>query len=198
MLPDARADQLATSAAKHYKRKCWWADFDDLKQVAALTIVQASKTYDPRVGVPEDAYCWRAIINRIQRHLWAASSPVSGGSHRPRESYKGLHRAPLPPEDMPAWATDVPSAFRDHRTPESLVSDREWEMKVRARLVAISVPELVDAVLDETRVAEVAKKLSVSSTQVRFAVSVVQKRAAADPQLNALYRDRFGRSKETT
>lgn len=187
-LAQARRDQLARAAAAFYRRKCWWADFDDLVQTGQLAIVRALENYDPTIGVPVDGYCWGAMMRALERVLWRDSSPVSGGSHRPREAYAGLYRAALPPEDM----TCAVAPFVETRTPERLVSDAEWEARVRERLAAISLPEIVDVMLDPSRVEEAARKLRVSKKQVRVAVNVTLNRASTDSTLHDLLRERAG------
>lgn len=184
MLSPARREVLAKTAAKHYKRRCWWADFDDLVQTAYEAILKAETTFRPEVGVAEDAYAWKAILNLLHKRIWKDSSPVSGGSHRPAVSYAGLHRTAFPPEDM---ERDLPPA---RSNPEKLVGRAEWEAKVRARLAALSLPEVAAALLDEDRVEESAKKLCVSPREIRTAVQIVRARAVRDPELYDLFRAR--------
>ena len=49
---NAEGARVAEVAARRAKRKCWWADLDDLRQEAALAVHQAAGTFDPGVGVP--------------------------------------------------------------------------------------------------------------------------------------------------
>lgn len=193
-LPRTRIAQLTKAVATFYSRKCWWADKDDLVQAAELAAINAQRTFDPRVGVPEDAYLWRSMALALQRELWRDSSPVSGGMHRPREAYAGLHRASLDPPKTGtgsklgrvkeyAFCSKAPS-------PEQHVSDAEWEARVRARLELLSTPDVVCALLTEEAPAATAVKTGLTPAEARSAVATLRARAARDTGLYDLMLER--------
>lgn len=111
----------------------WWADRDDLKSEAVTAMLSAN--YDPKTGVAPEAFYWKVCVYALRRYLWRNSSPVSGGSHRPEESYIGLRRAMIDTgvhEDgeAPRGAVLVDSA----PTADALVDEMRWTMRA---LVAI-------------------------------------------------------------
>ncbi len=106
-----------------YRRRCWWAEEDDLRQEAALAAHVARGKFDPRVGVPWPQFM-RRIVNRwLSDYLWRQSSPVSGTSGA---EAAGLHRA-----DLSDTMEDAAAA-----ADESMMDD-EWRQAVRDRLEAL-------------------------------------------------------------
>lgn len=91
---DAAMVVLAHSAASRYKRKCWWADREELEQTAWVAMLDARRSYDPQTGVPFEGYAWRAVINQLHAVVLRASAPVSApGGKLP--DLKGLYRTML-------------------------------------------------------------------------------------------------------
>jgi hypothetical protein len=135
MTPEAR-DKVVRSVAARYKARCWWAETDDLIQVGSEAALHAARTFDPRVGVPEDAYLRRSVALAIKGWLWKQSAPVTGGD---RDTRKGLRRAPIEDaEGIPLLHCALPS-------PEGLVVHKEWVDEVRARMVALTEHDPVAA-----------------------------------------------------
>lgn len=87
-------DRIALAAAARYKRRCWWASFEDLVQQARLAVVEAERTYDPQTGVPFEGYAWRAAINQLHALILRESAPVSAPGHK-LPDLKGLYRQML-------------------------------------------------------------------------------------------------------
>jgi RNA polymerase sigma factor (sigma-70 family) len=85
---------LARRAARRYKRKCWWADERDLRQTAALALLEAQRNYDPQTGIPFEGYAWKVMINQLHGAVLRASAPVSAPHHK-LPDLKGLYRAAL-------------------------------------------------------------------------------------------------------
>lgn len=115
---------------RRYRRRCWWADAEDMRQEAAVAGLLAMRSWDPRVGVPWRAYLRRAVSRWLSGYLWRQSSPVSGTRG---EEARGLHRAPL---------SDA-LVDRQPRPDEALV-EAEWVQAVQARLALVAVKHGLD------------------------------------------------------
>lgn len=121
-------EKLVSVAARRYARRSWWVDIEDLKQEGRVAVEEARRKFDHNYGTPWEAYCWRAILFAMKRFLWASSVPVSGGSHRPRESYANVRRADAV-EDDDFEVVDC--------APDKALFDREWDARVRKRVMQL-------------------------------------------------------------
>jgi DNA-directed RNA polymerase specialized sigma subunit len=86
--------KIAMSLAKRYKRRCWWANIDDLFQEAYRTGLDAQRTWDSEGSVNFQWYAWRAMAYELRKFLWKNSSPLSCSSHN-FDKIKGIHRVEL-------------------------------------------------------------------------------------------------------
>lgn len=80
-------EDVAGKAARRYKQLIhlgWWSDYGELKQEAMVAALSAKRTWDPLVGVPLNAYVWRACILHLGKYIWKQSAPVSETDHRLR------------------------------------------------------------------------------------------------------------------
>jgi len=71
---------VAKRAARYHARRVPWVPLDDLFQVASEWGFIAEKSWNPKQGVPLEAYAWSVIKNRI--HTYAArdgAGVVRGG-----------------------------------------------------------------------------------------------------------------------
>ncbi len=84
----------AQKAARCYKRRCWWAEVEDLEQEAVRAQLEALPKFDPTYHIDQNAYLWIVALYSVRRFVLHASSPVSGSKHRP-ENMIGMHRAAL-------------------------------------------------------------------------------------------------------
>ena len=143
-MTDIEIQQLAMSVARRYKRKCWWADVDDLTNEAAAAVVKALPNWDPEVGVPVEGYVWRAAAFACKHWLWKNTAPVNASSHSAK-NLKGIHRVGLREIRDQASGCDP---YREY-------SDLEWRARVKAHLEELiaSTPDgdLAAAVLLEER-----------------------------------------------
>lgn len=71
-----RVQSIAERAARHFRRKVWWAPWDDMVQEGLMAIHQASHTFDPETGCAWDGYAYRAAYVAIRAYLWRTSHPV--------------------------------------------------------------------------------------------------------------------------
>ena len=143
-MTDIEIRQLAIAVARRYKRRCWWADLDDLTGEASAAVLKAVPNWDPEVGVPIEAYVWRAAAFACKHWLWKNTAPVNASSHSAKK-LKGLHRVGL---------KEVRDQASDH-DPLREYTDMEWRQRVKAHLEEIiaTTPngDLAAAVLLEER-----------------------------------------------
>lgn len=172
---------LAEKVAARYAARCWWADRDDLVGTALLAGVEASRTFDPAVGVDRGAYLWRSMLYACKRHLWGASAPVSAGSHH-QEELAGLHRAEL--DD--ALVDPLP-------TPHQQLEREEWALAVREHATALAQHlghELaLPVLLSPMTPAEVARACDVPVKRVYRARQYLKEAMANDLTLYNLWKD---------
>ena len=173
-------DDIVKQVAARYCARVPWASKDDLEQVGRVTILEALPNWEPAMGVPLGAYLHRAVVLAMRRQLWADSSPVSGGWHRPEQTRTQTRAALL--ED--AHHDENPS-------PEARTDEARWRHAVRSRLEAIApCPESADAALEVCTVSEAARSMGVSQTWVRQLVARLRNRAQSDIVLFELIADR--------
>ena len=190
--------EVVTTVARRYARLCWWAELEELKQVGYLAIAEASRTYIPGVGVPADKYARKACIFAMARYLWEASSPVSGGKHRPKKSKRGLRRTEVTTTGVDGLGDDVATAMllvdHDQPTAEVLVDDVTWHRRVRARLRELAASSGLDDVLpvllEETTPAALAAGAGVPVARYHSRSQHLRSWVMADEGLALLLRDR--------
>ncbi len=87
---------VAARVARRYAQRCWWADEGDLRQEAITAGLDAiiPGQWDAAVGVPLQAYVWRACVLHVRAYLWRNSSPMSE-THENLRGLKGVHRSNL-------------------------------------------------------------------------------------------------------
>jgi len=117
-----QVEDVAVKAAARYARRCFWADREELAQEARCAALKAHTTWDPAVGVPFEAYAWRACILHLRRFLWKNSSPVSESYHQ-LANLRGVHRAEL-----------TETLLDEGTAPDVVVEERRWDGKVRAQM----------------------------------------------------------------
>ena len=167
-------EHLVNVAARRYARRSWWVDIEELKQEGRVAVLEAARTWEHDFGVPRKHYYWRAVVFAMKRYMWTASTPVSGGSHRPRQSYEGLHRAPLGVYECRS------------RGAEDLLAEAEWLQHVRARLHELQQETGTDGVhrvlLEEVTAKELADstgrdRKDVYAWAARLRTAITQDRA---------------------
>lgn len=173
--------KVARKAARRYARRCWWAEVEDLEQEGALAALRAAKSWDPAVGVPIEAYLWRAAVVAMRTSLWKNSAPVSAPGKKVSE-LRGAHRADLIPEEHFA-----PS------TPDSLI-----EEATRADEVFFEVVDAVghgpdsmlgiEVLLGEKKAREVASARGVAVERVYRAAQEARRAVAEDRACYELWR----------
>lgn len=110
---------IAKSVARAYRRKVWWADFEDMSQEAFAEMRKAEPLWDARVGIPKSAYLRRVAVLAVRKMLWKQSAPVSGRGER---ELRGLMRAEM---------TEMGSSGQP---PDEEVNEKRWHERVAERL----------------------------------------------------------------
>lgn len=118
-------NRVANAVASRYKRKCWWADIEDLRHEAIVAILRAAKTADPQSTIPFDGYAARAAALSIRAYLWSVTAPVNESWHRVKD-LAGVHRTKL--------TNDIPLDFSIFTELEK----RQWREQVYSRLMELS------------------------------------------------------------
>jgi len=176
MLP-AVTQRLIRVVARRYARRCWWASVADLEQAGWIAALTALPSFDPQVGVPLEAYVFRAVVYAMRRALWADSAPTSGGWHRP-ELQRTAQRAPLTDSLVPT----APS-------PEDEVLEAAWSAQVRERLNDLGNPVLTDLILGRITHEQAAASLGCSRTYLYRSLERLRREAGEDSALWHLLKD---------
>lgn len=191
-LPIEHKDHPARRAARAYARKCWWASYEDLEQEAFRATTQAMRTYDPLVGVPIDAYLFRAAVLALKPMLLRDSAPVSA-SRRKLDNLKGLRRVSRDMADgVHAVADNAHNPEHVILTAELAVDLHAWRQRVRQRLHALldgSAKLALPILLDGATSADVAAEAQVPLKEVYNATLKARRRLTNDRQMWSLWRE---------
>ena len=114
-------DRVVGQVAYRYARRVWWAEESELKQVGYKAAIEAERTFDPRVGVPETAYVRKAVHFAIRGFITKMVAPVTGGEQEERVK---LHREFVDDEVLRC----------SEPTPEDQVDIQEHLQALRARM----------------------------------------------------------------
>lgn len=137
-----KEEQIATSVAKRYKRRCWWADLEDLINEAYAAVLSAKEKADSTR--PWEPYAYTAAMHAVRSYLWQNTSPVNETCKKV-DNLRGAHRAELT-EDI---ELQRPSAYE-------LLTRHQWLQRVKQRLEELSVVvpdgnDALDFILDEDK-----------------------------------------------
>jgi len=173
--------RLVIKIARAYKRKCWWADEDDMRQEANLAIVKACRSYDAEKGDFE-RYAWRAAKCAIQNWLLEASAPVTAPQDQLFELV-GLHRAELHDE---AWTTTC------HM--EAMLDEKHRAVKLRYALLNLCEGELERDVawglfIREDKSAELSATLGVPTPVIYRVAERLRRRVMGNRALYNLWKE---------
>jgi DNA-directed RNA polymerase specialized sigma24 family protein len=179
-----RTDDIPMIAAKRYKRSCWWVDVEDLTQEAWTAVLRAKQTFDPAVGVPQDAYLWRAAVVHLKEYVWAQSAPVHAPTGKLRE-LTGVYGEPLS-RTLPAVQE------RDEATLTSEISLTTLVRKeVRRTIMRQPRGEIaVDMLLEDYSLAEVCRRHNVGKGAVLSALRAARRALINNIALHRLWRKR--------
>lgn len=171
----SECDAVVRRIAARYKRRCWWAPIDDLRQIGWVAILECARSYDPRVGVPFLGYASRAAVLKMHEALWKASAPCSAGRGRGSlDKLAGKVRAPIEAIDHDTSAVPDPTdamaqlewTDRFERAEESATHDMEHRFRAMSACV----------LFDEVPPRMVAKAFQCKADDVYFAVACARAR----------------------
>lgn len=191
---------VAARASKRYARSVFWADPEDLKQQALLAALSAARPglWDERVGVPFEAYVWRACMNSLKTYLWRNSSPVSETDHR-LETLRGVHRASLgelnTDDGTAVLGTVMEAHLESFPEVDELVDQKMWVEEARDQLSfllierqGVRAAELALRVLiDGEKPSQVAAEASVPPEVVYRASCTAKKHISQNVMLYSLW-----------
>lgn len=197
------ASHPARRAARAYARKCWWAEVEDLEQTAFVATTRAMETFDPKVGVPLDAYLYRAAVLAIKPYLLAQSAPVSAPRSK-RDELKGLVRVDSAYLETGATKNDgARSAVKVGRNPTLEDQAPPIDVTIARERVVAKVRERLRMLLTDAKNTElalpvllgvetsndVAHRHGVDVQKIYLATLRAKRRIANDPALWQLWKD---------
>lgn len=183
----------AMKAAALYKRRCWWASYDDMVQEALVAQLEAQErgTYDESFGRPLSAYLWTVAMYAVRRLVHKASAPVSA-SHR-TDKLIGLYRTPVELEGEDGGTYENPALSDDVLNTEVGVTAQDRHRRVRERvveLVGAQAAEFAFTVMThEWRPAEVAEANGVPIKMVYAAQRRIAGALIEDRRLYELWKE---------
>lgn len=172
----------ARKVAGAYKKKCWWASYDDMFQEAWVAQAESVHRFDESWNRPIGAYLYSVAQYAVRRLVHKDSSPVSA-SHR-TEVLIGLHRAP---DGVSENITE------NNPTPDACAVMCERVGRVRARVVDMvgeSGAQFAFAVIsDEWTPREVAAANNVAVTEIYAAQRRMTATLSRDQELLHLWKE---------
>lgn len=133
---------VASSVARRFARKCWWADEDDLQGEAARAILEAARSFDPDVGIPFEAFAHKIAARAVATYLWLQSAPVSEKRYRARD-LRGVHRVAISTVDVAIDEGEAPHSRlvledADAQTVEERIDETRLRERIRARVLELA------------------------------------------------------------
>lgn len=190
--------RVVEEVARSYRRRCWWADMDDLRQEAFMELAKSLPKRDREQALAP----WvRTIALRAMRNLlWRASTPCSAPQHPEAHHVAVLrtqHREAPPAEGAPvavdgpdpqltAWGPEHPSA-------EALVMGKRYTLRLREELHRVLLSDAsaghlaLEVLLYDASAPEVAEREGVEVTKVHRAIAAARRRITHDATLRAMW-----------
>ncbi len=143
-------EDVVKQVAARYQARCWWAEEAELLQQARCSALEAMGTWDPQVGVPLQAYVYRAVCIGLRKMLY----PQSYAAHVPERKWGKVGPAGkgVSLEAMTALQDQegkpLPHPMRDLFAPPTAIERRRWLARVIGALERVLAPALgADAVM---------------------------------------------------
>jgi hypothetical protein len=158
---------------RRFTRRCWWADEDDVRQVAWVAAHKVRTKFNPELSRTGNIKpLVRLATSRIvQRLVLSDSAPVSASDHR-RHELRGLTRASVEVLDARGFAA--------REDPEGALAAEQWRSRVVARLRRLVGSERAEAILEACDNARQPTK------DAREALTIIRD----DEELRRLWHDR--------
>jgi DNA-directed RNA polymerase specialized sigma24 family protein len=190
--------RVVEEVARGYRRRCWWADMDDMRQEAMLEL---SKSLPKRDREQPLAPWVRTIAMRAMRNLlWRASTPCSAPQH-PEMKHVAVLRTQqreAPPAEgapVPVDGPDVQLTAEgpEHPSPEALVMGRRYTLRLREELQRVILADdrtghlALEVLLYDAPAGEVAEREEVEVVKVHRAIAAAKRRITHDATLRAMW-----------
>lgn len=185
--------QNAAKAASLYKRRCWWASYEDMRQEALTAQLEAHArgNFDESFGRPLSAYLWSVAMYAVRRLVHKASAPVST-SHR-TERLLGLYRTPTELEGEDGGTYENPALSVVVGSTDSRVTAQDRARRVRQRVVELVGEDAAEfaflVMTHEWRPNEVAEANGVPVKVVYAAQRRISNILIEDRELHQLWRE---------
>ena len=183
----------AAKAAGIYKKKCWWASYEDMVQEALVAQLEAHDrgNFDESFGRPLSVYLASVAIYAVRKFVHKSSAPVST-SHR-TANLIGLHRSPVELTGEDGSTYQNPALNREESSSERREIAQDRSRRVRTRVVELvgenATVFALTVMTHEWRPAEVAQSGNVLIKDVYRAQRKIAKVLLHDPELLELYRE---------
>lgn len=134
MADEKEIDRIASSIAGRYKKRCWWVEYEDIKQEACRIVCRAEQNYNPEVGIEFGAYAFIACSRELTQYLYRNSAPVSAPNNKVKE-LAGLHRKRVNPWEHVAgpkhYEDDLRARIRDRvMALAETIDNGEWAVAI--------------------------------------------------------------------
>jgi len=193
---------LSGQVAKAYRKRCRWADFDDMRQEAAMAMLSAHRCYLTHPEGDERGYLYMAATYAVKAYLLRASSPVSA-SRRRADNLRGLRGTGLQvlESGVRSWSQHGPgSKIRDlppaHQPLVLRMSEEAWLERARRELARVfaEVPAgdtiARRVLLEGERATVVAADCNLPARDVLALVARVRRAIVNDAHLYTILRER--------
>jgi len=160
------------AVVSNYSRRNSWLEARELQQVAALTMIEASRTWKPG-GAPLAAYQARAVALSLKRHIEDAHCPVPN-RHRSPEGVRRCDLVDLPDRGeapQAEWHIDLKRAAEEVR-----------------RILSRQSPAAVAVLLGEREPALVAAELGLPASRVYVEAQAARRALRGSAKLAQLAR----------
>lgn len=190
--------RVVEEVARSYRRRCWWADMDDMRQEAMLELAKSLPKRDRSQALAP----WvRTVAQRAMRNLlWRASTPCSAPQHPETKHVAVLRhqqRAAPPPEGtpLPVDGPDVQLTAEgpEHPSAEALVMGKRYTLRLREELHRVLLADAstghlaLEVLLYDATAPEVAEREGVEVTRVHRAIAAARRRITHDATLRAMW-----------
>lgn len=183
--------------ARHYMRRTFGRDIDDLRQQAAQVLEEARPRWRPDVGVSLEDYLSRACYLGVGRYLYQNSTTVSIPINNARKVLTGLrvvvtedHETVVQKQDAPPFVCRTPLGVHDM---EAEYIEADWRERARSYIVSVVAPlaygpAVLAVLLDGQPVKDVAANYGTETETIYRAIAEA-KRALFTAQSRSLVRE---------
>lgn len=183
--------------ARHYMRRTFGRDIDDLRQQAAQVLEEARPRWRPDVGVSLEDYLSRACYLGVGRYLYQNSTTVSIPINNARKVLTGLcvvvtedHETVVQRQDAPPFVCRTPLGVHDM---EADYLEADWRARARNYITSVIAPmpygmTAIAVLLDGQPVKDVAERHGVEVDVIYRAIAEA-KRALFTVQSRSLVRE---------